>query len=204
MRRSKADQPRDRTGGERGAKGIARRFVLLDRDGTLVRDEGYTHRVEDYHRLPGVVEGLQRLQAAGYALAIITNQSGIGRGYYSEQSFHAFQAHLLSDLASFDIRIEGTFFCPHRPDEACSCRKPELGLVNRVRDELGADLSRSWVIGDGLGDICLAERAGCRGAVLVTTGRGRETDRKVDPGVPRAANLAAAAEIILSDQPSGS
>jgi len=180
-----------------------RRFVLLDRDGTLVRDEGYTYRVTDYARLPWVVEGLQRLQAAGYALAIITNQSGIGRGYFSEEDFHTFQAHLVADLARFEIRIEGSFFCPHRPDENCSCRKPEPGLAWRVRDELDADLSRSWVIGDGLGDIGIARRAGCRGAILVSTGHGRETSRDVGAEIPRAANLLEAAEIILSDRSSG-
>lgn len=185
--------------GERGSRTAPRRFVLLDRDGTLVRDNGYTHRIEDYERLPGVVEGLQRLQAAGYALAIITNQSGIGRGYYDEQAYHDFQAHLLADLASFGISIEGVYFCPHRPDEGCACRKPEPAMLEQMSRELGADLKQCWVIGDGLGDVLLAERVGCRGVVLVTTGLGGETSEQVGPEVPRAADLSQAADIILAE-----
>jgi D-glycero-D-manno-heptose 1,7-bisphosphate phosphatase len=175
----------------------ARPFVLLDRDGTLIRDDGYTYRIADYARLPGVVEGLQRLQTAGYGLAIITNQSGIGRGYYSEADFRAFQDHLVLDLASFGIVIEGSFFCPHRPEDGCRCRKPAAGLLEQAREALGADLQHSWVVGDGLGDILAAEEAGCRGAVLVTTGQGQETRRRVGPEVPLAADLLEAAEFIL-------
>ena len=185
--------------GERVSRSALRRFILLDRDGTLVRDSGYTHRIEDYERLPGVVEGLQRLQAAGYSFAIITNQSGIGRGYFDEQAFHDFQAHLLADLASFGISIEGVYFCPHRPDEGCACRKPEPAMLEQMSRELGADLEQCWVIGDGLGDVLLAERAGCRGVVLVTTGLGGELSEQVGPEVPRAADLSQAADIILAE-----
>jgi D-glycero-D-manno-heptose 1,7-bisphosphate phosphatase len=179
-------------------KSAPRRFVLLDRDGTLVRDDGYLHRIEDYERLPGVIEGLQRLQADGYAFAIITNQSGIGRGYFDEQAFHDFQAHLLADLSNFGISIEGIYFCPHRPDEGCPCRKPEPAMLLQMSRDLGADLSQCWMVGDGLGDVLAAERAGCRGAILVATGVGGETGEKVGPEVPRAADLSEAADIILA------
>ena len=124
--------------------------------------------------LPGVVEGLQRLRAAGYSFAIVTNQSGIGRGYYSEQDYHDFQQHLLADLASFGISIEGSYFCPHRPHEGCGCRKPELAMLHLLSRELGADLTQCWMVGDGLGDVLVAERAGGRGGGLVATGRGGE------------------------------
>ena len=184
---------------ERSGPGAPRRFVLLDRDGTLVRDSGYTHRIEDYERLPRVVEGLQRLRDAGYSFAIITNQSGIGRGYYSEQDFHDFQEHLLADLASHGISIEGSYFCPHRPDEGCACRKPEPAMLHQLSRELGADLAQCWVVGDGLGDVLVAERAGCRGVVLVATGRGGETSEQVGPEVRRAADLLEAADVILAE-----
>ena len=114
------------------------RFVFLDRDGTLVRDLGYTHRVEDYELLPGVVTGLCRLLGSGYRLAVITNQSGIGRGYYSEAQYAAFQAHLVSDLAGQGITIEASYVCPHHPDDGCECRKPRPALLHRARDELCA------------------------------------------------------------------
>lgn len=143
------------------------RFVFLDRDGTLVRDSGYPHRPEDYELLPGVVEALRRLGAAGFRLAIVTNQSGIHRGYFDEAAFHRFQRLLLDDLAAGGVRIEATYWCPHRPDEHCRCRKPEPALLERAARELDADLPASWVIGDSERDVDLAKRAGCRGAIQV-------------------------------------
>lgn len=145
----------------------ARPFVFLDRDGTLLEDPGYVHRTEDYRLLPGVVEGLKALQAAGFGLAIVTNQSGIGRGYFTLGDFETLQAHLVDDLARRGVRIEASYFCPHRPDDGCACRKPATGLLERAERELGADLSRSWVIGDAATDVELARRAGC-GAVRVS------------------------------------
>jgi histidinol-phosphate phosphatase family protein len=172
------------------------RFVFLDRDGTLVRDLGYTHRIEDYELLPGVVSGLRRILAAGYKLAVITNQSGIGRGHYSTEQYQAFQAHLVGDLAGQGVPIEASYFCPHHPDAGCQCRKPQPALLHRARDELGADLARSWMIGDSAVDVELARRGGCRGAVLVLTGGGFAST-EVPPEVSRAASFEEAAEIVL-------
>jgi D-glycero-D-manno-heptose 1,7-bisphosphate phosphatase len=174
--------------------------VFLDRDGTLVEDHGYTHRLEDYALLPGVPEGLRRLAQAGFALAIVTNQSGIGRGYYAEDDFHAFQRHLVADLARRGLRIESTFFCPHLPEAACACRKPASGMLEQARRELGADLARSWVIGDHRSDVELAARAGCAGAVLVLTGHGSEESALVAAETLRAPDLPGAAELILARQ----
>lgn len=164
------------------------RFVFLDRDGTLIRDEGYTHRVEDYERLPGVVEGLRRLVAAGYSLAIVTNQSGIGRGYFDEAAYRAFREHVEADLAARGVPIARTYHCPHAPDAGCDCRKPAPGMLWRARDELGADLAASWVVGDRPHDVELAERAGCAGGLLLDPAGGPGT-------VP---DLLAAAEHILA------
>ena len=172
------------------------RFVFLDRDGTLVRDLGYTHRIEDYELLPGVAPGLRRSLDAGYRLAVITNQSGIGRGYFSAEQYAAFQAHLVGDLARQGIPIEASYFCPHRPEADCQCRKPRPALLHRAEQELGADLARSWVIGDGAVDVELARRGGCRGAVRVLTGSG-EPSGEMTPTVYCAANFAEAAEIVL-------
>ena len=172
------------------------RFVFLDRDGTLVRDRGYTHRVEDYELLPGVVAGLRRILDAGYRLAVITNQSGIGRGYFSAEQYEEFQAHLVGDLARRGIPIEASYFCPHRPEAECACRKPRPSLLHRAERELGADLARSWVIGDSAVDAELADRGGCRGAVLVLTGRGEPSSTGA-PKVHCAASFEEAAEIVL-------
>jgi histidinol-phosphate phosphatase family protein len=173
------------------------RFVFLDRDGTLVRDPGYVHRLEDYELLPGVVPGLQKLVAAGYRLAIVTNQSGIGRGYFRERDFERFQAHLFADLASRGVVVERTYHCPHRPDEGCTCRKPAPGLLERAHSELGADLATSWMIGDSERDAELAQRAGCRGAVLLRA-TGTEPDLSGRRLVLCAPDLDSAADIVLA------
>ncbi len=175
---------------------MSHRFVFLDRDGTLVRDDGYTHAVGDYALLPGVREGLRRLVDAGYRLAIVTNQSGIARGYYDEPAFQAFQAHLAADLAKSGVAFEASLFCPHLPGVGCACRKPAPGLLLRARDELGADLAASWVIGDRAADARLAENAGCRGAVIVRAGaRGADG---LPSGVASVRDLEEAADRILA------
>jgi len=172
------------------------RFVFLDRDGTLVRDLGYTHRVEDYQLLPGVVSGLRRILDAGYRLAVITNQSGIGRGYFTAEQYAEFQAHLVDDLGRQGVPIEASYVCPHHPDAGCECRKPRPALLHRAQRELDADLARSWVIGDSAIDVELAQQAGCRGAVLVLTGSGYAST-EVPSEVQRAASFEEAAEIVL-------
>jgi D-glycero-D-manno-heptose 1,7-bisphosphate phosphatase len=170
------------------------RFVFLDRDGTLVRDHGYTHRVEDYALLPGVVPGLRRLAAAGFGLAIVTNQSGIGRGLFPLADYHVFERHLEADLAAQGVPIAASFFCPHRPDEGCACRKPAPGLLLRARDVLGAELARSFVIGNALRDVEAGLAAGCAGAVWIAGERPAE----LPAGAHWAADFGAAAELVLA------
>jgi D-glycero-D-manno-heptose 1,7-bisphosphate phosphatase len=172
----------------------SRRFVLLDRDGTLIRDTGHPHRPEDYELLPGVAQALLRLQAAGYRLAIATNQSGIGRGYFDWTAYEAFHGRLLADLAAAGVAIDATFVCPHTPGDACACRKPEPGLLLRARDALGADLAASWMVGDGERDVAAARRAGCFGAVRVGVAAPAAS---ADPLALEARDLAEAAEAIL-------
>jgi D-glycero-D-manno-heptose 1,7-bisphosphate phosphatase len=173
------------------------RFVFLDRDGTLVRDSGYPHRDEDYALLPGVGDALRRLVGAGFRLAIVTNQSGIGRGLFSEADFERFQARLLADLARGGVAIERTYHCPHAPDAGCACRKPAPGLLWRARDELGADLAASWVIGDGARDVELAARAGCAGAVRIAPAPAPADEASRPPRYAHAADLPSAVALLL-------
>lgn len=173
-----------------------RPFVFLDRDGTLTVDRGYTYRIEDYQLFPGVAAGLRRLSGAGYALAVVTNQSGIARGFFGVAELEAFHRHLVADLARQGVRIESTFHCPHLPEAGCGCRKPEPGLLQKAERDLGADLARSWVIGDQRSDVILATRARCRGAVLVLTGKGQRESAEVPDAVPRARDLLEAAQIV--------
>ena len=171
------------------------RFVLLDRDGTLTRDAGYTHRLEDYALLPGAAEGLRRLAGAGFRLAVVTNQSGIGRGLFGEADYEAFQKRLAEDLAARGVRLEGSFHCPHVPDAGCACRKPRPGLLLRARDALGAELARSWMVGDDRRDVEAGLAAGCRAVWL----RDDEPARDALPdGVLVARDLPEAAARILA------
>lgn len=172
-----------------------RRYVFLDRDGTLVRDVGHPHRLEDYELLAGVAPALQRLVGAGFRLAIATNQAGIGRGLFQLIDYERFHARLLADLAQGGVAIDATFLCPHAPDAGCACRKPGPGMLLRARDVLGASLAESWMIGDAERDVGLARAAGCRGAVRVgvaAPGASR------DPLTLEASDLGDAVERILS------
>lgn len=174
------------------------RFVFLDRDGTLVRDTGYPHRPEDYALLPGTPEALARLTAAGYGLAIVTNQSGIGRGLFTERDFWSFQDLLLRDLAAHGVEIAATYHCPHSPDEGCTCRKPAPGLLLRARDELGAQLGHSWFVGDADRDVAVAARAGCHGAIRIGAPAGTPAPDERPALFSEAADLGEAAEQILA------
>ena len=152
---------------------MSSRFVFLDRDGTLVHDVGHGHRLEDYVLLPGVIDALQLLKDAGFRFAIVTNQSGIGRGIFSAAAFESFQARLFADLVAAGIDIEATYMCPHLPDAGCTCRKPSPASLLAARDRFAIDLARSWMIGDHANDVRLAANAGCRG-ILLLTGHGTE------------------------------
>jgi len=174
-----------------------RAYVLVDRDGTLLHDPGYLHRIADYAPLAGVIEGLRLLREAGFGIVVLTNQSGIGRGYFSEEDFQRLQAHLVADFAAQGLQIDATYFCPHTPDAGCDCRKPATGLVERARREFDIDLERSWIIGDKPDDMELARRAGCRG-VYVLTGQGASLREALPSEVPVVDDLLAAARHILA------
>jgi D-glycero-D-manno-heptose 1,7-bisphosphate phosphatase len=171
-----------------------RRYVFLDRDGTLIRDTGHPHRPEDYVPLPGVAAALGRLAGAGFRLAIVTNQSGIGRGWFDWPAYERFHARVLADLAAAGVAIDATFVCPHAPEAGCACRKPEPGLLLRARDALGAELAASWMIGDTERDVLAARRAGCFGVVRVGVVAPAATS---DPLALEARDLAGAVDAIL-------
>ena len=147
------------------------RFVILDRDGTLNEDPGYVHKVENFKFLPNVISGLKLLK--GFKFIIITNQSGIGRGYYTEEDFHKFNNHLVKQLAAEGIKIEETYFCKHHPDDVCDCRKPSTKLLLDAVKKYAIDLKVSWVIGDHPHDIKMGKAAGCK-AIYLLTGHGEK------------------------------
>jgi D-glycero-D-manno-heptose 1,7-bisphosphate phosphatase len=162
---------------------MARPFVFVDRDGTLIEDRDYAWRVEDYVPLPGAHEAVRRLREAGFGVILVSNQSGIGRGYFDEDDLARFEAHLRDDFAAHGAALDAAYHCPHASDAGCACRKPATGLIERATREYEIDLARSWVIGDKASDMELAERAGCRG-ILVLTGQGPAYRAQVAADVP--------------------
>lgn len=153
----------------------ARGLVLLDRDGTLIRDVPFLHDPDKVELLPGVPEGLLELQQAGFRLAIVTNQQGIGLGYFGVQEFIAVNQRLLRMLHSHGVTIWKIFFCPHSLADACECRKPRAGMLRRTMEESGIAADNCYVIGDSAADMEAAHAAGCR-AVFTGPGDPHEAD----------------------------
>lgn len=146
-----------------------KRAVFLDRDGTINEDIGYLGEVEKLKIFPGVIPALSLLKEKGFLLFIVTNQSGLGRGLFKTEALEKIHKKI-EELFSFD----GIYYCPHLPDENCSCRKPHPKMVLDVADKFKVNLKESFVIGDKLSDIEMGQRAGCR-SILVLTGEGKES-----------------------------
>jgi len=142
------------------------RAVFLDRDGTIARDVHYCRRVEDFEILPLVPEAIRLLNQEGYKVVVITNQSGIARGYFSEATLSLIHRKMITTLEQGGARIDAVYFCPHHPDEGCDCRKPSPTLVIRAAADIGIDLDRSYMIGDDPKDVKAGRVAGCRTILL--------------------------------------
>ena len=145
--------------------------IFLDRDGTINNDTGYVHKPEELLILPGVIKGLQLLSFC--RLFIITNQSGIGRGYFTKEEFCTFNNLLVKKLNDNNITITKTYYCPHKPDAGCDCRKPRIKHLKEAERNYKVDLSRSYVIGDQVTDIEMGRKCGCK-TMLVLTGHGKK------------------------------
>lgn len=145
------------------------RAVFIDRDGTIAKDVPYCSRPEDFELLPGAAEGIKLLKENGFLVIIITNQSGIARGYFTEETLAKIHQKMQMELAQYGACVDAIYYCPHHPDDGCDCRKPKPKLVLQAARDLNIDLSQSYVIGDSEMDIELAKQAGCAGAVKVGT-----------------------------------
>ena len=181
-----------------------RRFALLDRDGTINVERGYLGDPDGVELLPGVAEGLRRLGELGLGLAIVSNQSGVGRGHYTLAQAEAVNARLSELLVRHGVVLDGIYICPHTPDDGCGCRKPAPGMAHRAARELGFDTTSAFMIGDKAIDVRMGRRIGAT-TFLVRTGygeseaamAGEDVDYVVD-GVPEAARLI---ETILTGEP---
>jgi len=181
------------------------RAVFLDKDGTLVENVPYNVDPMLIRWCEGAIDGLRRLHEAGYKLFVITNQSGVARGYFEETALAIVEQHLMQELAQFGIPLAGFYYCPHHPEGTiapyainCNCRKPEPGLLLEAAEEHQLDLAASWFIGDILHDVGAGRAAGCR-TILIDNGN--ETEWKLSPQrLPHhlVSDLDAAARVILA------
>lgn len=147
--------------------------VVLDRDGTIIVERHYLADPEQVELIPGVVAGLRQLQALGLKLVVITNQSGIGRGFFDEACLERIHRRPAGCAAAEGVHLDGIYVCPHRPEDGCACRKPRTGLLRQAARELGFDPWASFVIGDKPCDIELGQRAHAT-TFLVRTGYGAQ------------------------------
>ena len=186
--------------------GLNAAAVFVDRDGTLIEEVGYLDRVERLVLYPWTTDAIRALNRAGLTIVLVSNQSGIARGFFTEAVVDAVHSHMESRLQAGGAHIDAYYYCPHHPDgkvsgyaQHCDCRKPKRGLVDRAVHELGVDPVRSFVVGDRWLDVGLARTVGARG-VLVRTGYGATEERRPRQETPADAivdNFAGAASWIL-------
>jgi D-glycero-D-manno-heptose 1,7-bisphosphate phosphatase len=173
-------------------------FVFLDRDGTVIEEKDYLDRVEEMSFIAGTEEAIARLNRAGFKVVIISNQSGVARGYFPESTVHEIHQAMQERLEKHEAHIDAFYFCPHHPDDGCACRKPKTALLERAAQDMGLCL-RGVMVGDRISDVAAA-RAANLAAILVRTGYGENTiaeNNKVEADFI-AADLAEAVEWILS------
>ena len=150
---------------------MLRPAVFLDRDGTIADEVGYLNHVSRFRILPQVPEAIRRLNHAGLPVIVITNQSGVSRGYFPETLVHEVHELMIAQLAAVGARLDAIYYCPHTSADGCACRKPRTGMLDRAAQDHSLDLQASFVVGDRHDDLEVAHRAGAKG-ILVRTGYG--------------------------------
>ena len=144
--------------------------VFLDRDGVINKEVGYLHKIQDFEFIDGVFEACLYFKSLNYQIIVVTNQSGIGRGYYNEDDFHIINNWMLEQFKNKRIEILDVFFCPHDPESNCDCRKPKPGMLNQANEKHNIDMEKSWMIGDKEADVAAANSAGIKNTILVKSG----------------------------------
>lgn len=178
----------------------SRKAVFLDRDGTILKDMHYLANPDHIAIYRGVIPALRRLRENGWRLIIGTNQSGIGRGYFTVETLHVIHDRLLEIFRKSKLEIDEILFCPHHPEAGCRCRKPEVGMLLKAKKKFGLDLKRCVVIGDKVGDVLWGKKGGAR-TILVLTGKGKKHRRKLKAQPDKVArSLVTAADWILDNE----
>ncbi len=154
----------------------AMRAVFVDRDGTLIKEVDHLSDLKDLVIFPYTAEALDLFKASGFLVIVLTNQSGVGRGYFSESDMHAIHRQIKAELGD---RIDGFYYCPHHPEDGCSCRKPNLGMIEAACADFEIDLAGSWMVGDKRLDMETGHNAGI-GTAMVLTGYGADDVATLD------------------------
>jgi histidinol-phosphate phosphatase family protein len=147
--------------------------VFLDRDGTINEEVDYLDDPDRLYLIPGAAEAIRLLNEAGIRVIVVSNQSGVGRGYFSAATVETIHQRLAMQLAEHNARYDAIYFCPHHPTQGCECRKPKSGMLLQAAREHGIDTQRAFMVGDKISDLCAGRRVGCR-TVLVLTGYGEQ------------------------------
>lgn len=176
-------------------------LIVLDRDGVINHDsEDYIKTPEEWRPLDGSLDAIAALTAGGYRVVVVSNQSGIGRGLFSEAVLDEIHRKMTSAVEAAGGAIAGIYYCPHTPDEGCNCRKPRPGLLERIKDDFDVSLSGIPFVGDKVADMALARRVGAR-PMLVLTGYGRATLASLnDTEVETFPDLASATSALLGER----
>ena len=183
--------------------GALRRAVFLDRDGTICEEMGYVNHISRFQMFPFAAAAIRRFNQAGLPVIVVTNQSGVARGVFPESLVHRVHEKMIAELAAAGARVDAVYFCPHATEDACGCRKPHPGMLERAAREHALALHGCYVVGDRYADLEMAHQVGGRG-ILVLTGYGRgeyELHRGHWPRQPCgvAENLSIAADLILEE-----
>ena len=149
---------------------MQQKAIFLDRDGVINKEKNYLYKKEDFEFIDGVFDACRYFQKNDYQLIVVTNQSGIARGYYREEDFHQLTKWMLKQFKCQDIEILDVFFCPHGPESTCNCRKPKPGMLLEAKEKYNIIMKNSWMIGDKEADVGAANAAGIENTILVRTG----------------------------------
>jgi histidinol-phosphate phosphatase family protein len=141
---------------------VLRRAVFLDRDGTVAKDVHYCRHVDDFVLLPGVPQAIRLLNESGFKAIVVTNQSGVGRGYFTEETLSHIHQKMTEELGKHGARVDAIYHCPHHPDDDCACRKPKPALLLKAAQDMDIRLDLSYMIGDDPKDVEAGRSAGCR------------------------------------------
>ena len=174
--------------------------VFLDRDGTINQDTGYIDSPERLFIIDGAASAIKRLNSKGFRVVVITNQSGVGRGYFTKEAADSVNKKLEEIPKREGAHLDGIYYCPHHPDDNCECRKPRIGLLEKAKNDLAIDFKKSYVIGDKGSDIEIAQSIGGKG-ILVLIGSGKDEKQKLDHEPSYiATDLKDAVEWIIKDR----